>query len=78
MLLSEIYVDGQNIRPRDRLEFDYHGTTRHGTVDQIRECNNGNITVFLKTKDGFKQFRTFDMTNVRIKTFWGYVRRLMS
>lgn len=78
MLLSEIYVDGQHVRPKDRIEFDYHGSTRHGSVDEIRECNNGQTNLVCKTKDGFRQFRTFDMTNVRVKTFWGYVRRLIN
>lgn len=78
MLISQAIIDGQNIRPKDRIEFSYHGVIRHGTIEEIRECNNGRINLLCNTKDGFRQFRTLDMTNVRVKTFWGYVRKLIN
>jgi hypothetical protein len=77
MLVSQVKIDGQNIRPRDRIEFSYHGSTRHGTVEEIRDGGHY-LNVLVNGKDGYKQFHASEMTEVRVKTFWGYVRRLIN
>lgn len=77
MLVSQVQVDGQNVRPKDRIEFSYHGTIRHGTVEEIRDGGHY-LNLLVKGKDGYKQFHASEMTDVRVKSIWGYVRRLIS
>ena len=75
--LAEVKIDGQNVRPKDQIEFSYHGKIRHGTVEEIRDGGHY-LNLLINGKDGHKQFHACEMTEVRVKTFWGYVRRLLT